>query len=135
MKSAVAILLLTLCSLRAGDIDVSSLASPGSFECDTVRVEAQEDASGAIRLKVTLPDGGSSTTLERKSGEPFLVYWDKEAQSIWSATPKILKVTKFSSGRAEGYRYNLACGLKALHPPAEFAEKVRALKIAGPDQD
>ncbi len=135
MKHALAILLLMLCRLHAGDINATSLSSPGEFECGTVKVETQENAEGAIRLKVSLPDGGCSTTLERKSGEPFLVYWDKEGQSIWSATPTILKVTKFSPGRSEGYRYELACGMKALNPPAEFVEKVRALKIAGPDQD
>lgn len=135
MKPAIAILLLMLCRLQAGDIDVMSLSSPGSLEYGQVKVEARENAAGAIRLKVTLPDGGCSTTLERKSGEPFLVYWDNDTQSIWSATPTILKVTKFSPGRSEGYRYELACGLQELRPPAEFAEKVRALKITGPDRD
>lgn len=135
MKSALAILLLTLCSLRAGDINTTLLSSPGSFECGRVKVQARENAAGAIQLKVSIPGGGYSTTLERKSGDPFLVYWDKDAQSIWSATPTILKVTKFSPGRSEGYRYDLACGLKELNPPAEFAEKVRALKIAGPAED
>lgn len=135
MKSALALLLLPLCSLRAGNIDATSLSSPGEFECAGARVETRENAAGAIHLKVDLPDGGYSTTLERKSGEPFLVYWDNETQSIWSATPTTLRVTRFSPGRAEGRRYDLACGLKALHPPAEFADKVRALKIAGPGQD
>lgn len=135
MKPALAILMLTLCSLRAGEIEATSLSSPGSFECDGVRVETREDAAGAVRVKVTLPDGGCSTPVERKSGEPFLVYWDNETQSIWAATPTTLRVTKFSPGRSEGYRYDLACGLKELHPPAEFVDKVRALRIAGPDQD
>ncbi len=140
MKPVLAILILTLGSLDAGDIDATSLSSPGSFECAGMKVEARENAGGAIDLKLDLPGDEYSTTrysttLERKSGEPFLVYWDKDSDRIWSATPTILMVTKFSAGRSEGYRYDLACGLKELHPPAEFVNKVRAWKIEAPARD
>lgn len=140
MKSAFALLLLMLCRLQAGDISATSLSSPGSFTCENVKVQALESAAGALELKVTIVRDEHSTTkysipLDRKRGEPFLIYWDKDARCVWSATPTNLFMEKYSPGRSVGYLYELDCGLKALNPPAEFVEKVRALKIEGPDQD
>jgi len=140
MKPAIAILLLMLCRLHAGEFNATSLSAPGSFTCENVKVQALENAAGALELKVTIVRDEHLTTqysipLDRKRGEPFLIYWDKDARCVWSATPTNLFMEKYSLGRSEGSLHNLSCGLKALNPPAEFVEKVRALKIAGPDQD